>query len=211
MQEKHSVQPHKNQEGIALLITLLLMGVLLGISTALLAVTLKQFQLSGITFQSEKAFQAANAAMECANFYLTPKAGDSIFFDAAVVTKTRIPAGAFFCFNQANAIDEVGGTVGSEYDADDEDFNEQRFQFTWGTGSDKVCSEFSVYIFHNPQVGGVDASEAIDVIVHGSLPLRNDCPEGGTCSVVEARGYNVACEDMDAGGRVVEREFIVVY
>lgn len=199
---------YTQQDGIALLITLLLMGVLLGISTALLTVTLKQYQLSGIAFQSEIAFQAANAAMECAHYHHQPGAGNGIFYETAVTTKVRLAANSFYCFNFPTSADLVGGAVGSKYDGSGAESNEQRFQFSWGS-SPEVCSEFSVYIFHEPQVGSIDSP--IPVTVDGVTQLRSQCPEGGTCSVIKARGYNVPCGEIYGGGRVVEREFIVVY
>ena len=40
----------QKKEGVTLLVALLLVGVLLGISTSLLIVSLKQYQLSGIAY-----------------------------------------------------------------------------------------------------------------------------------------------------------------
>ncbi len=205
------LEKQNTQSGITLLITLLLMGVLLGISTALLNVTLKQFQLSGVAFQSEIAFQAANAAMECALFHHFPSSGNGKFYDAAVTDDSRIEvADALTCFNQPAVGDLISGAIGSEYDEDNEDLNHQRFEFSWGT-SPQVCSGFSVHLFHTPDDGD-GIQEPIPVWLDGENKLRqNDCPEGSSCAVVEARGYNVPCEEIDDGGRVVEREFIVVY
>jgi hypothetical protein len=203
------ITTYKNKDGVTLLITLLLMGVLLGISTALLNVTLKQYQLSGITFQSEIAFQAANAAMECAQYHQQPKTGNGIFFEAAVDAPARLAANAFNCFGVQNEADEVSKTLISSYDEDDIDSNEQRFEFSWGSNPE-VCSEFSVYIFHEPLVGALDTD--LEVRVDGvAKPLRGPCPEGSQCVAIKARGYNVPCDDIDDGGRVVEREFILAY
>ena len=64
-----SMKRHIQRDGLALLITMLLMSVLLGISTSLLNVTLKQYQLSGIARSSEIAFHAANAGIECLSYH----------------------------------------------------------------------------------------------------------------------------------------------
>ena len=61
---------HKNkqfkEEGFALLLTIIVVGVLLSIGLAVLDLTVKQVQLSSNAKDSELAFQAANAGMECA-------------------------------------------------------------------------------------------------------------------------------------------------
>ena len=73
---KINMARQSKQGGIALLITLLLMGVLLGIGATLLNITLSQLKLSSIALESEIAFQAANAGVECALYYdFVPTAG----------------------------------------------------------------------------------------------------------------------------------------
>ncbi len=198
---KKTKKAHQYEGGIALLITLLLMGVLLGIGTALLNVTLKQYQLSGVTFQSEIAFQAANAAMECALYNHYTTGDDGVFYDAAI-SGTRIVT--LNCFEESEA-DMLATALTSESPN-----NEQRFQFTWGTNP-QVCSGFSAYIFHLPDNNDGDLDD-LPVLVDGEQLRQNDCREGSTCAVFKARGYNVPCDSIDDGGaRVVEREFTLVY
>ncbi|MFW6210467.1 MAG: hypothetical protein ACOC4E_03185, partial [Patescibacteria group bacterium] len=60
-------QPHATS-GFALLITLLVVGVVLAVGAVLLDLTIKQVQLSSTAKDSEIAFHAANAGMECARF-----------------------------------------------------------------------------------------------------------------------------------------------
>lgn len=174
------------QDGITLLITLLLMGVLLAVSTSLLNITLKQYQLAGIAYSSEVAFQAASAGMECALYH------DYISGDFGVGSER----------NEVECFGESSDDLEAEDDADlVESGNEQRFQFTWG--EPEVCTEFSVYKFY-------DASAPVAVEVDG-VNMRADCPAGATCTVVQSRGYNVACGDIVGSGRVVEREYTQVY
>ena len=177
-----SMRIQKNHDGITLLITLLLMGVLLGVSSSILNITLKQFQLSGIAYQSEVAFQAANAGLECAQFH----DWENNSFD--VPSDGTRAAASVACMEEVAVFDSLG-TAGSG--------DEQKFQFSWGTPG--VCSEFSVYKYY---------SETGDV----AMGIRPEpCTRGSECTVIKARGYNVACGQIGGGGRVVEREYTIVY
>ncbi len=178
-----------NQDGITLLITLLLMGVLLGVSSSLLNVTLKQFQLSGIAVVSEVAFQAASAGMECAVYQdqVNNKFNQVV---TGTTARTSIP-----CFDKPSASDLNSGNVTSG--------SEQRFRFSWG--SPEICTEMSIYKFYN-------ATNPVPVTVNGvNMRPSGDCPAGSVCTVVQSRGYNVTCASIAGGGRVVEREYTQVY
>lgn len=196
-----------NERGITLLITLLLMGVLLGISASLLNITLKQYQLAGIALSSETAFQAANAGLECILYHDFLEAGSPFEVPGDGITEQTSGA-SVSCMGSGN----VSNSVGDGRAASGE---EQRFQFDWGN----ICSEVSVYKFAD------DAP--VDVIVNGrnmrpdlvdngtgTLPpdgIGDPCPAGSVCTVVQARGYNVPCNNIDTNPRVVEREYTQVY
>jgi len=199
---KTNMHTKKNQEGITLLITLLLMGVLLGVSSSLLNITLKQFQLSGIAFASEVAFQAANAGMECALYHDFPQSGTGEF-DVPPDGTEQASQPEIAC---------VGESAVSADDTLDDDQNgrmksgeEQNFQFTWGDPGFRVCSDISVYKFS-------DATNDVPVEVNG-VDMRGGvpCPANSVCTVIQSRGYNVECDDIESGLRVVEREYTQVY
>ena len=187
-----------NQDGITLLITLLLMGVLMAVSTSLLNITLKQYQLSGISLASETAFQASSAGMECALY------NDWVnkHFDIG-------PRNAISCFDNISSDDLEGS---ADADANAGSGEEQRFQFSWKiqNTSPDVCSEISVYKFYNA-TAPVDVS-VNDVSFRTNADGTSDpCPAGSVCTVIQSRGYNVACGQISSGKRVVEREYTQVY
>ena len=200
------------QEGITLLVTLLLMGVLLGISASLLNVTLKQYQLSGIGYASEIAFQAANAAMECILYHdrKTTSGGSSPGlkpFDvpnsgeqSSDVSIRCMTSGDIYEDSVSNLPSYVDPTPGNRRTRSG---GGQRFTFEWGT-SPTVCSEVTVYKFYSD-------TAAVPVMV-GTTNMRTSgsCPAGSVCTVVQARGYNVACNQR-SNSRVVEREYTFVY
>lgn len=187
-----------NQDGITLLITLLLMGVLMGVSTSLLNVTLKQYQLSSISLASEIAFQAANAGVECVLYHDFPKTGASPF-DVDGTGATVPEEGSISCVGDASADVEPSnnGTVVSG--------EEQRFQFDWGASPNQTCTDVSVYKFYS-------TTAPVDILVNGvDMRTSSDCPVGGVCTVIQSRGYNVPCSEITSGAKVVEREFSQVY
>ncbi len=190
------IQTH--QDGITLLITLLLMGVLLGVSASLLTVTLKQFQLSGITRASEEAFQAASAGMECAL--------NRDFVNSEFDIGDRDP---ITCFDNVSS-EDLEEIPGGDANASSEE--KQSFEFSWG--SPEICTKISVYKFYD---AGSDTPVVIlgknmrDSNGNGVVDGNEACPAGSTCTVIQSRGYNVGCNDIAGNSRVVEREYTQVY
>ncbi len=191
-----SMRTQKNQDGITLLITLLLMGVLLGVSSSILNITLKQFQLSGIAYQSEVAFQAANAGLECAQFHDWENNSFDIPSPGGETEQNARPQVG--CMDPL-VVSNAATTLDEDNDGKMKSKEEQRFQFSWGTP--EVCSEFSVYKYYN-ETGDESMPPGI---------RSEPCTMGSECTVIKARGYNVACGQIGGGGRVVEREYTIVY
>lgn len=199
----------KSQEGITLLITIILMGVLLSVGTALLNVTLKQFQLAGIMLESEIAFQAANAAMECA------RANDVVGRTSFAVPNKDENLKSITCMEDLSN-DTAGGNLGVTEDDDDDDSvgspgrgivdqqgEMQIFSFDWGIDGQEVCSRIIMRKYFDPSA---PVTQNLEGVVAGRV-----CSQNTECTIAQARGYNVACDDLDNGGRVVEREFTLVY
>ena len=189
---------HIQQNGLALLITMLLMSVLLGISTSLLNVTLKQYQLSGIARSSEIAFHAANAGIECLSYHdLTlAVAGVSKFDVPGVAGNTSPEVASISCMDNKTSADiepTNNGTITSG--------EEQRFEFEWG--SPAVCTNVSIYKFHSD-------SGVVPVETDGQVFRAGGCPQGSTCTVIRSRGYNTGCASL-ANPRTVERELTQIY
>ena len=185
--------------GIALLITLLLMSVLLGISSSLLNITLKQYQFSGIGLASEQAFQAANAGLECLSYW--DNNIDGTFPDYPISrfdvngdrSGTTSESGVSCMGSSSDDLVNAGNTVVSG--------EEQRFRFSWGTSA--VCTEVSIYKFYN-----TGSSQSMNAALDQTG--TNDCASGVVCTVVRSRGYNVACA-ASFPLRTIERELTQRY
>lgn len=173
-----------NERGIALLITLLVMTVLLGVSASLLNITIKQLQFSSIGLASEMAFQASNAGMEC-----------MLYHDYQGYPLSKFDVG------QARPSIGCMGAADSNTIADTNTASKaiRTYKFDWG--SPAVCSEMTIYKFYNP-----GATEDMST----ALGRSGDCAQGVTCTVIRARGYNVACGSIYTP-RTIERELTQRY
>lgn len=197
----------RRQEGIALLIALLLVGVLFGISTSLLNVTLKQYQLSGIAFASETAFQAANAGIECALYHDFPTTGVSPF-DVPGDGSEQLAQPSISCMGSTiSAVNVNNGTYTGDGDGRAVNGEEQQFTFNWPSGTYPAsCVEVSVYKFYSTTGNVLVTVRGVPMMTAPSL-----CQQNSVCTVIQSRGYNVACSERNTSGRVVEREFTQVY
>jgi hypothetical protein len=193
----NDMKQHAHERGIALLVTLLVMTVLLGVSASLLNITLKQYQFSNIGLQSEMAFQAANAGMECILYhdYLNyPTSKFDVNGDGSGVA----PESGIACMGQSSDDLVNGGNsvVSGE---------EQRFRFSWRdtnvANSPTLCTEVSIYKFYSTN-SAQDMSAA--------LRRSGTCAADTTCTVIQSRGYNVACGSVQTP-RTIERELTQRY
>lgn len=184
---------YKKQHGIALVMTLLIMSVLLGVSASLAHITLKQLQLTSVAYSSEIAFQAANAGMECVFYHDFSPAIAA--FDVPGDGTRQSSATSIGCMGAGSVVSMSGPAASGE---------EQRFQFTWGGSGQTMCSDVSVYKFYS-------TSAPVPVVIDGVTYRADDCPAGSVCTVVQSRGYNTSCASVSSALRVVEREYTQVY
>jgi hypothetical protein len=192
---------HTSERGIALLITLLLITVLLGVSSSLLNITLKQFQFASIGLASEMSFQAANAGMECilAHDYLdqdlsTPNSLESKFD----IGQSRPNISCMGVSSPGSGPVVVSGS-------------EQAYEFSWDdamvTNTPSLCTRVSIFKFYeDPAADG--NTQGPDM--NAALRRSGFCAEGVNCTVVQSRGYNVACASIN-NPRTIERELTQRY
>jgi Tfp pilus assembly protein PilX len=183
---------HTHERGIALLITLLIMTVLLGVSASLLNITLKQYQFANIGLASEMAFQAANAGMECMlahDYELYPFSK----FDVGEVSPT------VECMDGVSDTGSAGTIESAE---------PQYYQFSWGTP--EVCSDVTVYKFFEDRA---DDGDTTGPDMEAALGRTGTCPEDVICTVIRSRGYNVGCPGSGNSfpPRTIERELTQRY
>ncbi len=191
-------QTQKHQDGFALLLSLIVLGVVVSVALTMIEITIKQLQLSTIAKDSELAFHASSAGVECLRYWrlassteFETQLGDTVDMDclgAAPVRPTRtlrVPDGI------------SPGTV-DLYSA----------QFSWG--SPARCSKIDfIVIASDPADGDATVYDVGNDLVGYPSPSNKSCPAGGKCTYVSAKGYNTTCNNVGLGIGVVEREVLL--
>ncbi len=204
---RYIIKPHNQQQGFALLTAIIVSVIILTIGLSILSTTLKQQVLTDIGQESERAFHAAYAGVECAQFW---NIGD--VWDVATGTAT------IQCVDQAVTTQTVfaGNTTSFPQDGATNAHEIKTAQFDWqsagtadGTYTYDMCTQLTVYKYYDPS----SATNMLALpIPDPSTPLDPNslktCNIGVECTVVEARGYNRSCANL-ADVRTVEREITV--
>ncbi len=193
--------------GFALLITIMVLSVVTAVTLAIVELSLKQLALSVDSKDSEIAFHAANAGLECARYMR--RTASTTFETGNDVTS--------YCFGSPVTVTEIAlgvprapaGTTNGvvyRYEAD----------FQWGSGSSIRCSEVSMVVI----AVTATATPAGITIGNGGSPLTDimpgypattkTCEAGGRCTIASVTGYSAACankSDADTLRREILLEF----
>lgn len=155
------------QQGFSLLLAIITASVALSVGLALLSITVKQSQLTGVVRDSEIAFQAASGMMECVQ---------NIRYDNAAAVRQ---GGAVTdnCLGQSVSITPTGSAGRYTYST----------AFDWSTSAGQRCVETDMYI-----VNEVASDRSILLPERG---IDRDCPDDSVCTVILSRGYSVTCAD----------------
>lgn len=189
---------HNTSSGFALLMTLLVVSVVVSITLAVIELSIKQLNLSVSAKDSEIAFHAANAGMECIRYALRTEETD--FAGSGNVTAS--------CFNRNITIEreplsplEVSGGPANRvarYSA----------EITWPTGD--RCSQMDIVRADVP----VSDDEWVRVNylsrVFSGRAGSKSCTPGSTCVIAEVVGYNKRCADITDPG-TVRREILLEF
>jgi hypothetical protein len=183
-------------KGFALLLALIVSGVVLAIGIAILQVSVNQINLSATARESEYAFQAAHAGMDCQIYWRSEKANEYL------AGGDPPPNPAVSCFGGApiessssRVLSSTDGTVDYYYNA-----------FAWGTP--ERCSATAMYI--------LKANQTSDLVVEFASESIGDrgtkrCLGGNTCTVLIADGYNRSCDEVAGSIFSVQRELTVEF
>lgn len=196
---------HKNPQpvaGFALLITLIVVSVVVSIGLTLLDLTIKQIRLSSGSKDSEIAFHAANAGVECARYW---RRVEEIDFEELNPPNDVVTVN---CFGQPNinvpTIDRGGGT---------DDIYEYNFQFTGGSQNDRCSVVKMITISSDPNAtpdaqGFAVVLANVPNLIPGYPEPNKGCQPGGRCTIISSQGYNKACGNINIIG-TVQREVLL--
>lgn len=186
--------------------TLLVISVIIPVAITILDVTSKQVRLAGNARDSEVAFHAANAGLECAQQVRRAL--------AVSMESTSTAAISASCFNDTasvspdDSIPVVGSNGRVRYFA---------YQLDWGTPPLQRCSQIDTLIIVSEpdQDTTVEADEIRAVIPsYPAAAPDKTCEESSVCTIISARGYNRACPAAlggTFGAGTIQREVLLEY
>ena len=180
--------------GFALLITLIVVSVVVSIGLTLLDLTIKQVRLASGSKDSEIAFHAANAGVECARYWRRIERDD---FEAGQAVSVG-------CFGAANS----SYTATDLTPASPVAIYEYNFSFTGGTNNDRCSVVKMITLSSEPDASAAVVLNGVDVLIPGYPASSKSCQPGGRCTIISAQGYNKACINKDTIG-TVQREVLL--
>lgn len=190
----HRIHTKSNERGFTLLLAAIISIVILTIGLTILSTSLKQFILSDVALESERAFHAAYAGVECAQFWNVDDVWD-----------VGAPNRTIRCMEQTAVT--APASVTNTYNADEV----KTVRFDWTNAASynasaataytyEMCTELTVYKYYDPSV-----TTNMSMLPPGFSQV---CSIGVECTVVMSRGYNQSCASINSI-RTVEREITV--
>lgn len=183
-------QPHN---GFALLLALIISSVVLAIGVSLLNISISQITLSSTARESELAFQAAHAGVDCQWYWRNEEAADYIALDGAFPVIT--------CFGE-NARSAVRSTLEADSNGHAKSYS---YLFQWGSPARCTQTEMIVMNAHSRDVTLTFFNDAV-----GDDGVK-ECSEGNVCTILLSRGYNRSCEEIDTSIFSLQREITVEF
>ncbi len=187
-------QLKRSEGGFALLLALIISSVVLAIGLTLLAVALKQLNLSATSRESEVAFQMANLGMECGRYWREQFATE--LYDTNSVDSDF---NNVVCVNVApSTLDFTamqGSTPGNP--GPDAQQNVLQFELNMPVNGESRCLKV--------EINTIDAFGG-DITNHDVGRVPTDCDEGDRCTVVISQGYNRSCSQVESSIFSVQRE-----
>ena len=187
------------QSGFALLMTLIVVSIILAIGLTILDISTKTLALSTSAAQSEIAFHAANAGLECIRFWKDHEDEGDDFESGAVANVD--------CFGDSDSSPDTSqvanvGTGGNVY----------TYEFELDYGNPVRCSSAFVAVL----VSEDDSNLArIDPPATNYFPWNKgpkECPAYSVCTAAFVRGYNTTCQNVQtSAGRFLQREILLEF
>ncbi len=179
------------QKGFALLITIIVIGVVLTVGVSMLDITVKQLQLSSTSRDSELAFMAANAGVECTQ-------ASRLALD--LVSGSIDTTVDFECMETSETVTAVTESVVG--DSTPEIFRYSS-EVDWVIDSQEVCTQYDMYL-----IDAATEDTDINYTFTGQALESKECDAGNICTVIFTRGFNNGCSNL-SDLRTVQRELTI--
>jgi hypothetical protein len=190
----------KINSGFALLIAMIVVGVVVSVGLSILELTIKQLALSTGSKDSETALHAANAGIECAQYwrnkeYKKFEDGDSSIDDISCFGDSGKS------FTKSNTKPSPGNVTKNRGDA---------YVYSIQLATADRCSKITMLILEsdNESVGGVTVNNVGDILPGYASTATKTCEPGGRCTYTSVQGYNKSCSNIGAFG-TIQREVLL--
>lgn len=182
------------QDGFALLLTLLVVAVLISIGLSVLTLSITQVRLASNARDSEVAFHAANAGLECALYWRREEADD--MESGQNVNRN--------CFGTSNTLGSGASTL-----VDNSGGEAYRYESRYQWGSPERCTQITTIVGSSTLSGpGLEIPNIDNYIPGYPGDTTKDCEPGTQCTVVSVQGYNRSCSEISSFG-TVQREVLL--
>lgn len=192
---KSKEQTHSSQSGFALLMTLVVVSVIISIGISVLDLSVKQVRLSTNAKESEVAFHAANAGIECARYIRR-------------IASTTMEAGGAIaptCFSTSAS----PNSRTSLFSGPDGVITLYNYGFSWGVKPS--CSIMATLVMAaSPTGAGLSLSNVSSYIPGYPTASAKVCAAGERCTILSSHGYNRSCSSATGYGSV-EREVLLQF
>ena len=194
--------PIKQQSGFALLITILVLSVIVAVTLAIVELSLKQLKLSVDSTDSEIAFHAANAGLECARYTRRFKSDDfesgvPVTIDCFKTPPVNVTKQSSLGF-MVTGVPDNGSVTRYKHDID------------WGTGFGQRCTSIDIIsiVADNEITIGGPLSQSLKSRIAGYEADTKICTAGERCTIMSVIGYSSVCSATSNLG-VLKREILL--
>ena len=193
-----------SKSGFALLISIIVVGVVVSVGLSILELTIKQLALATNSKDSETALHAANAGLECAQYwrnkeYKKFEEGDD---DEVVAT----------CFGTGSSHEEIF-EKDEDIDVSDGEGSVYKYtaEFDWGAVDvDARCSLITMIVMmaDSESSDPLKIDDISDYISGYDIGESKECEPGGICTLTSVQGYNKSCGEVGEFG-TIQREVLL--
>lgn len=200
--QKPILKKERTKDGFALLLSIIISSVVLAIGVSLLHVSVSQINLASTARESEIAFQAAHAGVDCLWYWRYASATEGPF------VASTIPRPQFSCFSEQSGLPVfLRQNLGAQGFID-----RYTYEFSWGAGlTGDRCSQVDMYIMQPETAAGITDHDFRSVnkgIGNGGF---KSCEAGNLCTIIVSRGYNRICTDIGNSIFTIQRELTVEF
>ncbi|MEM9336364.1 MAG: hypothetical protein AAGA35_00725 [Patescibacteria group bacterium] len=193
------------ESGFVLLMTVIIVSIVLAIGLSILEISLKELQLSSLTRESEEAFHASNAGLECVRYWRNVQVagGDAALNDyeeeGVTISGTECSSAAISDYAPA-AVSSVDYDAGTAY------AQRYQYEYTWGAGNDR-CTEVDVIVAVSSPISSFTVANAD---LPAKFPTTSDfvCAPGGRCTLAFVQGFSSSCANKSTFG-TIQREVLL--